>query len=194
MDELEELTHAVSSLGVTPYVMQGQRAADVVRAVQKETDIHHWIFSGSETVVTSPSAPQVPLELLLRNDKTFLFICYSMESVLVQLGFPIVKRHTNKRGPLRLSVQHPHRTHPLFSAIRQPMLVRRNHRFYFPTGAVGVAVPVVPVVPAVPAVVPVASYDGELMLALYKNAVLTQYHPERSADGRRFIQNWLSMV
>lgn len=60
------------------------------------------------------------------------------------------------------------------------MLVRRNHRFYFPSGVV---------VPAVPA----ASYDGELMLALYKNAVLTQYHPERSEDGRRFIQNWLLM-
>ena len=93
------------------------------------------------------------------------------------------KRRVNKQGALRLSVQHPYRVHPLFSGIEQPMLVRRNHRFYFPSGVV------VPAVPAVPA----ASYDGELMLALYKNAVLTQYHPERSEDGRRFIQNWLLM-
>lgn len=181
--ELDELTRTISSLGATPYVVQGQHETDVLRAVRTEKDIRHWIFSGSERIVTSPSAPQVPLALFEFVDKTFLFICYSMESVLVQLGFPITKRHVNKRGTLRLSVQHPYRVHPLFSGIEQPMLVRRNHRFYFPTG---VAVPVVPAVPA-------ASYDGELMLALYKNAVLTQYHPERSEDGRRFIQNWLLM-
>jgi len=178
--ELEELTRVISSLGVTPYVVQGQHEDDVLRAVRTEKDIHHWIFSGSERIVTSPSAPQIPLALFELTDKTFLFICYSMESVLVQLGFPITKRHVNKRGSLRLSVQHPYRVHPLFSAIGQPMLVRRNHRFYFPKDRVGAPV------------VPVASYDGELMLALYKNAVLTQYHPERSEDGRRFIQNWLS--
>jgi len=182
VDELDELTHVISSLGVTPYQVQGQHEDDVMRTVRTEKDIHHWIFSGSERIVTSPSVPQVPLALFELADKTFLFICYSMESVLVQLGFPITKRHVKKRAPLRLSVQHPYHVHPLFSAIRQPMLVRRNHRFYFPTGVVRAPV------------VPVASYDGELMLALYKNAVLTQYHPERSEDGRRFIQNWQSMV
>jgi imidazoleglycerol phosphate synthase glutamine amidotransferase subunit HisH len=65
------------------------------------------------------------------------------------------------------------------------MLVRRNHRFYFRDGATGS--------PARTPVVPVASYDGELMLALYKNAVLTQYHPERTKDGRDFLQNWFSL-
>ena len=88
-DQINELVHAVSSLGVTPYVLQGQREADVLRAVQKEKDIRHWIFSGGNTVVTDEGAPQVPLELFLRNDKTLLLICYSMESALVQLGFPI---------------------------------------------------------------------------------------------------------
>jgi GMP synthase-like glutamine amidotransferase len=181
-DQIEELTHVISSLGARTYVIQGQREAEVIRAIHKEKDIHHWIFSGSDTVVTHHLAPQVPLELLMRTDKTFLMICYSMESVLVQLGFPIKRRSVNKRGPLPLSVKTPYRAHPLFSAIAQPMLIRRNHRFYFPMREVG------------PPVVPIASYDGELMMALYKNTVLTQYHPERSNDGRQFIQNWLSLV
>ena len=180
IDETDELVRAVSSMGVTPYVIQGQRTAEVLHAVHKEKDIRHWIFSGGETVVTDEGGPQVPLELFDLDNKTFLLICYSMESVLVQLGFTIERRAENKKEPVRLSLQHPYRVHPLFSAIRQPMLVRRNHRFYFPTGAVRAPV------------VPVASYDGELMLALYKNAVLTQYHPERSKDGRQFIQNWIT--
>ena len=92
-DQINELAHAVSSLGVTPYVLQGQREADVLRTVRKEKDIRHWIFSGGNTVVTDEGAPQVPLELFLRNDKTLLLICYSMERALVQLGFPITVQY-----------------------------------------------------------------------------------------------------
>jgi imidazoleglycerol phosphate synthase glutamine amidotransferase subunit HisH len=37
----------------------------------------------------------------------------------------------------------------------------------------------------------VASYRGELMLVFYKNSVMTQFHPERTIAGKRFLQNWL---
>jgi len=104
VDETGELVRAVSSMGVTPYVIQGQRKAKVLHAVHTEKDIRHWIFSGGETAVTDEGGPQVPLELLTRKDKTFLLICYSMESVLVQLGFAIDRRAANKKELVRLSL------------------------------------------------------------------------------------------
>ena len=58
------------------------------------------------------------------------------------------------------------------------MLVRRNHHYYFPTGTVKEGV--------------LASYNGEVMLMVRDNVVMTQYHPERSKDGRQFMYNWLS--
>jgi len=181
--ELEELVNTVREEGQTPFILSGNSKSEILHAVRHETDIHHWIFSGGTQAVIDPETPQVPLELFDRADKTILCICYSMESVCVQLGLPIERRRVNKEGPVRLSVESPYRTHPLFSGLSNPMLVRRNHRFYFRDGATGTATRT--------PVVPVASYDGELMLALYKNAVLTQYHPERTKDGRDFLQNWL---
>jgi imidazoleglycerol phosphate synthase glutamine amidotransferase subunit HisH len=30
------------------------------------------------------------------------------------------------------------------------------------------------------------------MIATYKNAVLVQHHPEKTEDGRQFLENWLA--
>jgi GMP synthase-like glutamine amidotransferase len=176
--DIEELTHVVASMGCRPYVLQGQWPADVVRAIRREKDIRHWIFSGGEYPVLDADSPQVPLEVLEDDRKTFLMICYSMESVLVQDGAPLRKRYINRKEYFHLHVPHPYADSPLFHGVRNPMLVRRNHRWYFPAGArLGKGV--------------VASYNGEAMLVLRDNVVMTQYHPERSKDGRRFMHNWL---
>jgi len=175
--DIEELIEIVSRFGYRPYVIQGQVRTDVVKAVRSEKDIRHWIFSGGEYPVADAGSPQVPLELLTLPDKTFLMICYSMESVLAQGGAPIVKRGVHRNEFIRLHVPRPFLSLPLFDGVRNPMVVRRNHFYYFPTGVVKEGV--------------VASYNGELMLVLRDNVVFTQYHPERSKDGRRFIQNWL---
>jgi imidazoleglycerol phosphate synthase glutamine amidotransferase subunit HisH len=36
-------------------------------------------------------------------------------------------------------------------------------------------------------------YNGEAMLATYKNSTLIQFHPEKSPDGKKLIMNWLGM-
>ena len=37
----------------------------------------------------------------------------------------------------------------------------------------------------------IASYRGELMIAGYKNCLMMQFHPEKTADGLKMIENWL---
>jgi imidazoleglycerol phosphate synthase glutamine amidotransferase subunit HisH len=37
----------------------------------------------------------------------------------------------------------------------------------------------------------VASYEGESMILLYRNSILVQYHPERTKDGLKLIDNWI---
>jgi GMP synthase-like glutamine amidotransferase len=111
-------------------------------------------------------------------------ICFSMESVLVQLGIPLRRRGVLRRESFRLTVPRPFAAHPLFEGIRNPQSVWRSHHWYVPRTAIEGA----------PAITSVSSYNGEVMIALYKNAVLVQYHPERSKDGRQFLGNWLKGV
>lgn len=176
---LRYIVGAVVSLGCEPFLLNGTRkSAELVESIQR-SDIRHWICSGSPTRVTDPDSPQIPMELLGLNDKRFLMICYSMESVLVQLGVPIRKRRENRKESFHLSIPRFFAAHPLFEGVRDPMILRRNHHWYFETDAIE------------PPVMLVASYRGEAMIVLYKNAVLAQHHPERTVDGRRFLWNWL---
>jgi glutamine amidotransferase PdxT len=36
-----------------------------------------------------------------------------------------------------------------------------------------------------------ASYRNEVMMVRYKNALLTQFHPEGTADGRKLLVSFL---
>jgi imidazoleglycerol phosphate synthase glutamine amidotransferase subunit HisH len=65
----------------------------------------------------------------------------------------------------------------LFDGIKEDMVLRRNHRWYLPSGLLPVH--------------EIASYRGELMIAGYKNCLMMQFHPEKSADGLKMIANWL---
>jgi imidazoleglycerol phosphate synthase glutamine amidotransferase subunit HisH len=37
----------------------------------------------------------------------------------------------------------------------------------------------------------IGQYNGEAMVATYKNSTLIQFHPEKSPDGKKLIMNWL---
>jgi GMP synthase-like glutamine amidotransferase len=179
--DITSLLEAVKELGCSPFILDAVplSSIELLRAIQ-HSPIRHWIFSGSRYHIHHEGVPIVPMELF-KTEKRFLMICYSMESVLVQLGIPIQERYINRRGPFNLTVPKENQEHPLFKGIPSPMRVWRLHKFYFPRTVLKAPVHLL------------ASYNGEAMVATYKNAVLVQYHPEKTAQGRQLLQNWLSM-
>lgn len=132
-------------------------------SIMKSSKITHWIFSGSDSDVENPKSPQIPLDMFHIPNKKFLLICYSMESLLFQLQFPILRRTKKAKGFIQL----------------HDMLVWRNHYSYTPSNTIHSPVKAL------------ESYKGDLMTATYKNALLTQWHPERSPDGILFLLKWL---
>ena len=65
----------------------------------------------------------------------------------------------------------------LFDEIKEDMVLRRNHHWYLPAGVLPVH--------------EIASYRGELMIAGYKNCLMMQFHPEKTADGLKMLENWI---
>ena len=180
--DINSLVDAVEELGAIPHIINGTTLSEqeLLTAIQR-SPIRHWILSGSRYHIHQEGVPIVPMELF-KTDKRFLMICYSMESVLVQLGFPIQERYINRKGPFNLTVPKENQEHPLFKGIQNPMRVWRDHRFYFPRTILKSPVHLL------------ASYNGESMIATYKNTVFVQHHPEKTGDGRQFIENWLELT
>ena len=182
--DIQSLLAAVRSMDYVPFVLDAVSLSslELLRAIE-HSPIRHWIFSGSRYHIHQEGVPTVPLELLKteKTTKRFLMICFSMESVLVQLGFPIRERYINRKEFFHLSIPKEYQTHPLFKGIPSSMRGWRDHRFYFPRDVL------------TPPVYLLSSYNGESMIATYKNAVLIQYHPEKTKDGRQLLENWLSM-
>ena len=177
--DINSLVDAVEELGAIPHIINGTTLSEqeLLKTIQR-SPIHYWILSGSRYHIHQEGVPIVPMELF-KTEKRFLMICYSMESVLVQLGFPIQERYINRKGPFNLTVPKENQEHPLFKGIPNPMRVWRLHQFYFPRTVLKAPVHLL------------ASYNGEAMVATYKNAVLVQHHPEKTKDGRQFIENWV---
>jgi len=141
----------------------------------KASKIRRWILTG--VTMHPQELPPVPMELFSLG-KLFFFICYSFESVLEQYGCPLVK-HPIKTEYTKIPIDV---RYPIFNGIPNPMRVYRNHQLYVPSKCVK------------PPFKVVSSYEKETMIVLYKNAVLTQFHPERSADGRILLKNWLRSI
>jgi len=149
-----------------------------------QSPIKHWVFTGSAQSIYEKDSPQIPLTIFNIFGKRFLLICYSMESVLKQLGYLVLKRYERKRELFKLHLQKTKvllsgREH-LFEYISDPAEYWRNHQYYTPVQNMDKQ-----------KIYEVASYRGELMIAFYKNAVMTQFHPERTVDGKRFLKNWV---
>jgi GMP synthase-like glutamine amidotransferase len=139
---------------------------DIQESIQR-SPVQKWIFTGSPNNVTDENTYVVPLALLDLAGKQFFFICYSMESVLYQLGYPVVKRDVYKKEYFILE-------HPIQS-MKNPAGVYRNHHYFIPASAIEV----------------LSEYDGEAMIFVYKNSIMTQFHPERTDDGLQMLSSWI---
>ena len=121
------------------------------------------------------NSPQIPMEIYSLKGKQYMMICYSMESILLQLGFPIRERYKNRREYFTVPLPPAVRSLYLFKGIQSPMHLQRNHLRYIPASSLE----------------GILSYNGESMMVLYKNSVLLQFHPEKTSDGRKMMLNWL---
>ena len=154
--------------------MTGQAVA---QSIARST-INRWIFTGSNGNVHDDDAPVVPLEIVTMP-KSFLLICYSMESILYQMDKHIlVKRPEVRREEFKM--ERPMALSALFHKVQPLMSLQRNHRYYIETGTMQQGCEI-------------ASHQGEVMIGLYENCVLVQYHPERTPDGLLMIKNWFAM-
>jgi len=152
-------------------------------------------------MVVDSTSPIVPLNILNLNDKKFMLICYSFESVLYQLGFPVIKRYVNKKEKFRLSldikkIDEIQKTNILYN-IRKPthkrkiygsnkLRLRRNHHYYIPSDDINYK--------KHPNIHLVSSYRNESMMIFYKNSIMVQFHPERTSDGYKLINNWILLL
>ena len=173
----EFILKALDKLGHSSFLLKGdQFSEEELFARIKKSPIKNWIFSGS-TLHIHEGGPQVPLDIL-KLEKCFLLICYSMESLITRIcncEYHLKERyiHKNEIFHLRKSLDHW-----LFDGIKEDMVLRRNHHWYLPAGVLPVH--------------EIASYRGELMIAGYKNCLMMQFHPEKTTDGLKMIANWLS--
>ena len=173
----EFIVRALDKLGRSSFLLKADEFTEEdLFARIKKSPIKNWIFSGS-TLHIHEGGPQVPLDIL-KLDKRFLLICYSMESLITRIckcEHHLKERYIPKNEIFHL--QHPLEPAWLFDGIKEDMVLRRNHRWYLPSGLLPVH--------------EIASYRGELMIAGYKNCLMMQFHPEKSADGLKMIANWL---
>ena len=131
--------------------------------------ITRWILTGSEYNVMRKTSPQLNLDLLKMRDKRFMMVCYSMESILLQLGCDLITRRNNTREYFDLDIG------------GNTIIAFRNHYTYIVPDSIhqrGMRL--------------LATYKGETMNVEYKNTVMTQWHPEKTADGIKFMREWIT--
>ena len=167
---------ALDKLGHSSFLLKGDEfSEEELFARIKKSPIKNWIFSGS-TLHIHEGGPQIPLDIL-KLDKRFLLICYPMESLITRICK--CKHHLKERYIHKNEIFHLKQPSDywLFDGIKEDMVLRRNHHWYLPAGVLPVH--------------EIASYRGELMIAGYKNCLMMQFHPEKTADGIKMIVNWL---
>ena len=159
---ISPLLESLTKLGYTYKVINGN---SIDHKQIQESTIKKWIMSGAHRNALTDEY-QVPMQITRFKDKEFLLICYSMESFLHQMGYPIFCRKENKKENILLKFP-------------KELKVFRNHYCYIPTFKLDSRVNLI------------NSYRGETMTSLYKNITMTQWHPEKSADGLNFLKDWL---
>jgi GMP synthase-like glutamine amidotransferase len=182
---LKHVVNAVEILRHEPCILdfKKENPNDIIKMI-KESDIKYWIFSGSALSVIDRNSPQIPLEILNLKDKKIMLICYSMESILYQLKYPITTRYDLRKEGFYLNIDMSYikkinETH-LFYDIKLPMNAWRNHYAYLSSFHTDNKIK------------NVADYQNEVMIMFHKNAILLQFHPERSKDGIQLINNWIN--
>jgi GMP synthase-like glutamine amidotransferase len=145
--------------------------------IMQKSNIKHWFFTGSPMDITKDRAPQLDTRILRMGGKRVFLICYAMESILGQLGCKLIKRERNRKRTFLLNILY---NNYLTKGLCSPIKAWRNHETYIPVSSLR------------PCVKLQMQYEGEVMTCLYKNAVMTQWHPEHGKDGKEMIMNWLN--
>jgi len=179
---IKYIIEALTDLEYIPIIFDYTTEEDIFNIISM-SNIKNWIFSGSPHMVIDTNVPIVPLEIFNLSDKKFMLICYSMESVLYQLGFPVKKRFENKKEKFILTidmkkVNNINKTN-IFTGLSNKLIMRRNHHYYIPSNIIDNNMELV------------SSYRKESMLIFYRNSILVQFHPERTPDGYKIIKNWI---
>ena len=154
-----------------------EKDAPILQTI-KASRIRRWILSGVTMHEQAPPPP-VPMEIFSLSGKSFLLICFSMESVLQQYGYPLLNRYLKKTEYAKIPVD---QRCMVCKDIPNPMRIFRNHALFIPSRVIR------------PPMKLLSSYEGEAMIVLFKNALFTQFHPERSAHGRILLRNWLHLT
>jgi GMP synthase-like glutamine amidotransferase len=158
------LSKALDSIGYDYTIIEfDEDYMDVIR----RSRITHWILTGSDYNVMNKTTPQLDLKLLTMKNKRFMMVCYSMESILLQLGCHLIKRRNNVKEYFNLDIDDT------------TIKAFRNHYTYIVPDSLKRGMRLL------------ATYKGDTMNVEYKNALMTQWHPERTADGIQFMKEWL---
>lgn len=162
---LPSLPRALDSIGCTYTVVEfDENHYETIR----RSRLTRWILTGSGYNVMNKTSPQLDIRLLKMRDKRFMMVCYSMESILLQLGCHLITRRNNAKEYFHLDIG------------ENTIKAFRNHYTYIVPDSIhqrGMRL--------------LATYKGEAMNVEYKNALMTQWHPERTADGIEFMREWL---
>lgn len=163
-DPRTELSDALTSLGCSVVIIQ--HTDDWLNTI-KRSRIKRWICTGSAYDVLDKESPQLDIDLLKLDTKRFLLICYSMESILMQLGCRVRNWKNAKVDTIMISDD------------GTLIEVARHHFAHVDANTVK------------PRMKLLSIYKGDMMTVEYKNAMMTQWHPERTEDGKVFLKRWL---
>jgi len=178
IDKIKYVTDAIEKLGYTYDIYHLSNNTSEIYTIVKNSNIKKWIFTGSSNNVLDDNSPVVPIQLLDLPNKEFMFICYSMESIMHQLNFGLHKRIENKKEFFQLvlniyKIKLMNKDY-IFKDLKLPLDLWRNHHYYIENTNLDVA-----------------SYNNESMMLFIKNSILVQFHPERTEDGHILIRNWV---
>jgi GMP synthase-like glutamine amidotransferase len=162
--EPEHLVNSIEKLGHTTRIIG--HSVNMVSIINK-SPIKYWFFTGSSYDVLSPISPQIDVGLFELKDKHLFMICYSMESALFNLGYKLQKKLRTNRRIFDIVPGDGHKIH-----------VWKSHDTYVPASIN-------------PRLKPISRYNDEIMTLKYKNAIMTQWHPERTTDGIQIMGDWL---
>ena len=186
--DIHTLENACRSIGYKPFILDAiQINKDKIYKYIKKSHIKKWIFSGSKFMVTDSWSIKIPIEIFDIKDKEFMLICYSLQSAIYQIDYPISYRRVNKKEYFNLYIERENieylNKEYLFNNITMPMKVWRNHYAYLSSAHIDRN--------NENNLIYLTSYENECMILFYKNAILLQYHPEKTEDGLQLMWNWL---
>jgi GMP synthase-like glutamine amidotransferase len=152
-------------------IIEGNDIEHIYTSIYQST-ITHWVCSGAEYSVHEPSSPRLPIDILLLPLKRFLFICFSMQSILHQLGNTVYCAPDKIQGLFRLS---------------DSLLVYRNHYCY----VTNVHSDQTHYLDIVHSIIDMDGIRKVMTVYLNSTSILLQWHPEKTINGYVFFKDWL---